>query len=316
MPFLCAVLILVLGAVGLLRAREYLALPAELCDLPDASGEARLRAGGDEEANLRRVLAELEARVLGQRALCRLPPPPPTPPRACNVAVESDGSNPMRLRHDLGAAPGRVRIAFDMEAIPDRMDVVYRGRVVASTGRAVAQGGALEFDWSPEAGDTVVEIVVTGTENLTSWRYRISCPVVPTPPPVVQRPAPPPPPADDRMRIPERPADMAFAQGCWRTDPFQHSPVHAPGVSTYCFDAEGRGSLTFRRAGMTCRAPARLTRNPDGTLSIVDADTTCSDGSAWFADRLICRPGAGGVAVCSGVSVGTRWNVNLHREGR
>ncbi len=48
-----------------------------------------------------------------------------------------------------------------------------------------------------------------------------------------------------------------------------------------------------------------------------DSDTTCNDGSHWFADRLICQRGAGDIAQCSGNSRGTygpvNWVVNLHK---
>src|SRR5690606_20806128 len=41
------------------------------------------------------------------------------------------------------------------------------------------------------------------------------------------------------MRIPggdPNARSLAFAKGCWRTDPFQHSPQQRPGISQYCFD--------------------------------------------------------------------------------
>ncbi len=143
----------------------------------------------------------------------------------------------------------------------------------------------------------------------------------PTAPP---RPVPPPPPEpdtappDDRLRIPEdvdRTRDLTFLAGCWRTDPFRHSPAQgSPGTSTYCFDAEGRGSLTFRRSGIACTAPAHVEILPGGRLRIWDANTVCNDGTLWFQDRLDCAGAGGGVAQCSGESDGdVRWVVNLHR---
>jgi hypothetical protein len=126
------------------------------------------------------------------------------------------------------------------------------------------------------------------------------------------------------MRMPDRPSnDLSFLEGCWRTDPFRHSPNQGePGVSNYCFDRDGRGTLTFRRSDRSCRAPAQARYGPDGSLRIVDSDTRCSDGSPWAADRLDCRPTANGVAACSGNSrepgsgAPTHWTVNLHRTGR
>ena len=151
-------------------------------------------------------------------------------------------------------------------------------------------------------------------------------PAIPVPPTVPERqalPATPDPPAaappeDDRLRIPDdigRTGDLGFLAGCWRTDPFRHWRIQpSPGISTYCFDANGRGSLTFRRDRLVCEAPARVEVLPGGRLRIWDADTTCNDGSDWYQDRLDCTAAGDGVARCSGESsFNNRWTVNLHR---
>lgn len=146
----------------------------------------------------------------------------------------------------------------------------------------------------------------------------------PKPPVVVERkPDPPPPskpPDDGRLRLPKAPTtDLSFLQGCWRTDPFRHhSQQPSPGISEYCFDANGRGSFVFRRGNMTCRTAAQG-RYEGTVLRLRDADTTCSDGTTWFQDRLDCTVGADSVAVCRGeASSGlfgglNRWSVSLHR---
>jgi hypothetical protein len=142
------------------------------------------------------------------------------------------------------------------------------------------------------------------------------------PPPPAPAPAPPqsPPhsPNDNRLRLPNGPtSDYSFMQGCWRTDPFRHEAIQSmPGVSSYCFDASGRGQLEWRRGRTACRTRAQA--QFDGpTLMLRDADTTCNDGSRWYADRLICQRGADNVAQCSGSSRGaygpTSWTVNLHK---
>lgn len=146
----------------------------------------------------------------------------------------------------------------------------------------------------------------------------------PKPPQVVEKkpdpPPPPKPPDDGRLRLPKAPTtDLSFLQGCWRTDPFRHHAQQSgPGVSEYCFDANGRGSFVFRRGGMTCRTAAQG-RYEGTVLRLRDADTTCSDGTTWYQDRLDCTVGADSVAVCRGeASSGlfgglNRWTVNLHR---
>lgn len=150
----------------------------------------------------------------------------------------------------------------------------------------------------------------------------------PKPPPQVAtiapppKPAPPPPqpqrPSDGRMRLPAGPTnDFSFMKGCWRTDPFKHERSQLqPGVSSYCFDAYGNGNLEWRRGRTACRTRARAQFN-GSDLALRDADTTCNDGSHWYADQLVCRRGNDNVADCYGRSNGAfgpvSWIVNLHR---
>ena len=120
------------------------------------------------------------------------------------------------------------------------------------------------------------------------------------------------------MRMPAGPTnDYSFMQGCWRTDPFKHERVQTQaGVSSYCFDANGNGQLEWRRGRTACRTRARAQFN-GSRLALRDSDTTCNDGSHWYADQLVCRRGADNVADCYGRSRGpqgpTSWIVNLHR---
>ena len=137
------------------------------------------------------------------------------------------------------------------------------------------------------------------------------------PPP---RPAPPPQrnPYDNRLRLPPAPTnDYSFMAGCWRTDPFRHEVVQMqPGISSYCFDASGNGELEWRRGRTACRTRARA-RFEGPVLRVRDTDTTCNDGSHWYADQLVCHRGADDVAQCSGASQGAfgpvSWTVNLHK---
>jgi hypothetical protein len=155
---------------------------------------------------------------------------------------------------------------------------------------------------------------------------------VPKPPPQVAAipqpkpaPAPPPPaptprprPPDGLMRMPAGPTnDYSFMQGCWRTDRFKHETNQMEfGVSSYCFDANGNGSLEWRRGRTACRTRARAQFNGP-SLALRDSDSTCNDGSHWYADQLVCQRGADGVADCIGRSQGrsgpVSWRVNLHK---
>jgi len=135
----------------------------------------------------------------------------------------------------------------------------------------------------------------------------------PAPPPQPQRN-----PYDNRLRLPSGPTnDYSFMAGCWRTDPFRHETVQMqPGISSYCFDASGNGQLEWRRGRTACRTRAQA-RFEGAILRLRDGDTTCNDGSRWYADQLVCRRGADDVAQCSGTSHGSfgpvSWTVNLHK---
>jgi hypothetical protein len=140
----------------------------------------------------------------------------------------------------------------------------------------------------------------------------------PKPPPAPKPEAPRPAPNDGRLRLPTAPTgDYSFMQGCWRTDPFRHETIQSqPGISSYCFDSSGYGQLEWRRGRTACRTRAQA-RFEGSTLRLRDSDTTCNDGSHWYADQLVCQRGADNVAQCSGTSRGAfgpaAWQVNLHR---
>ena len=125
-------------------------------------------------------------------------------------------------------------------------------------------------------------------------------------------------PGDDRLRLPAPTNNMSFLAGCWRTDPFRHERnQQQPGVSSYCFDANGNGQLEWRRGRTACRTRAQG-RFEGAVLRLRDADTPCNDGSRWYADQLTCQRGADDVAQCSGSSRGGSFGPvtgtdNLHK---
>jgi len=119
-------------------------------------------------------------------------PPPPVPPapaprpppntQPCNVETQSGGAGITNTRHYLGPQQGRVRLNYNTLQAPDRIVVIYKGRVLAQTRGFVPGIGAFEFDWNPPpnapAGDYVVNVEVTGTPGVatTIWRYNLGCP--------------------------------------------------------------------------------------------------------------------------------------------
>jgi len=113
------------------------------------------------------------------------PPPAPRPPpntQPCNVETQSGGAGITDTKHYLGPRPGRVRLNYDTQRLPDRIVVIHKGRVLAQTRGFVSGTGAIEFDWNPSpnapASEYVVNVEVTGTpgSNRTIWRYNLGCP--------------------------------------------------------------------------------------------------------------------------------------------
>lgn len=113
------------------------------------------------------------------------PPPPPQPERPpqpppgtepCNVDTQSGGAGETRTRHFLGPTPGPVSLDYDTQTVPDRIEIRYRGRVIASTPGMVSGRGRIGFNWQPQGNDYVVEVVVIGPFSNTRWRYRLNCP--------------------------------------------------------------------------------------------------------------------------------------------
>lgn len=105
----------------------------------------------------------------------------------CNTHNESGGEGITTNKHYLGNKPGIVRIQYDMQYIPDKLEIFYEGKRVTSTheipynidgfvGGNFQSGccGTLEFNYKPNQ-DNYCIIKVTGSDR-TIWEYQINCP--------------------------------------------------------------------------------------------------------------------------------------------
>ena len=169
--------------------------PAQLAAL-----SALLAEEGREQA-LTADLAALEIELARKRLACPIarlpPPPPPAPPRRetrappppppqrpadakpCDEETQSGGRGITRTRHYLGPTPGRVTLRYNTLIEPDHIEVLYRGRQLATTWIPVSGRGTLSFDWRPTGAGPeayTVEVVVTGFGLSTRWRYTLGCP--------------------------------------------------------------------------------------------------------------------------------------------
>jgi hypothetical protein len=105
----------------------------------------------------------------------------------CNTQSKSGGAGVTEIVHELGNKEGTVVILYNMEYLPDKLEVFHNNKRVASTfeidgnqdgyvGEDNAAGccGVLTFYYTPDK-DTKSIIRVTGTGN-TVWEYLIHCP--------------------------------------------------------------------------------------------------------------------------------------------
>jgi hypothetical protein len=93
---------------------------------------------------------------------------------------------------DLGDKPGRAGFSYEMYTIPDRLDIRYNGKWVASTGTLfnnntllpncngasdgfVSGTGTLEFDYDPSVS-RFVEVYISGCNAGTEWVVSPICP--------------------------------------------------------------------------------------------------------------------------------------------
>lgn len=105
----------------------------------------------------------------------------------CNSTNDSGGEGLTSNIHYLGEMDGLVNITFDMQNVPDKLEVFYEEKLVASThnipgnddgfvGGSLSSGccGKLSFDYKKNKDDFCT-VVITGNLQ-TFWNYSISCP--------------------------------------------------------------------------------------------------------------------------------------------
>ena len=114
-------------------------------------------------------------------------PEPPKKAQNCNSFVQS-GADGIDIQYvTLGTKSGRVVITYDMANEPDKLEVYYEGKRVASTfeiggnrngfvggDNSAGSTGRLIFNFTYNKED-FVKVVLTGGTG-TSWNYKISCP--------------------------------------------------------------------------------------------------------------------------------------------
>jgi hypothetical protein len=109
--------------------------------------------------------------------------------KPCNVQTISGGEGTTVTIHTLGENSGRVKLSYDMQDIPDRLEVFYQSKLIASTYDIVGNNDGFVGDNLNSGGgqstiifffnkdvDDFITVVVEGSKQDTSWDYVISCP--------------------------------------------------------------------------------------------------------------------------------------------
>lgn len=114
-----------------------------------------------------------------------------------------------------------------------------------------------------------------------------------------------PPAPDSELRLPADTDDLAFLDGCWKSDAGLHSfPERLPFHYVYCFSGgTGAARVLLEETGRdgtparTCTTAGTATIE-DGILVIVDDGPKCDRGPDFVPVKIECMPGEGGTADC------------------
>ena len=95
----------------------------------------------------------------------------------CDATTKSGGQGETTTLHELGTNSGTVVIEYDMQVIPDEINVYYDNVVVASSNGLVTYKNTLKFKYTAVAGKPTYCIVkISAPDNQTSWEYLLNCP--------------------------------------------------------------------------------------------------------------------------------------------
>jgi hypothetical protein len=96
----------------------------------------------------------------------------------CNSGpTKSGGQGVTENQHSLGSVSGKVIINYDMINQPDQIDIIYNGKIVASSGKLVSGASAVVWNYYVKPGDpTFCTVRISAPEEGTAWSYTVGCP--------------------------------------------------------------------------------------------------------------------------------------------
>ncbi|MFN8557611.1 MAG: VWA domain-containing protein, partial [Dehalococcoidia bacterium] len=92
------------------------------------------------------------------------------PPARCNDATNSGGAGITTRVYDMGTNAGTFRFDYETFTIPDRIDIVYEGGTIFTTGGFVGENRTVSVTFGP-GRSTQITLTVTGnlTDTSTEW---------------------------------------------------------------------------------------------------------------------------------------------------
>jgi hypothetical protein len=89
----------------------------------------------------------------------------------------SGGQGYTENHHELGSSGGIVTVNYDMQNVPDQIDVLYNGTLVASSKSLISGEGSLSWRYNPiKGGPTYCIVRISAPEDGTVWTYNLGCP--------------------------------------------------------------------------------------------------------------------------------------------
>jgi hypothetical protein len=133
---------------------------------------------GDQVAEINRNIDSCCACSVITQPIVTNPITQPKETKPCDYNESKEGGKGVTTNfHSLGSTPGQVTITYQMQNLPDRIDVYYDDVLVASTNNYVKGGGTLSFYYPAENGKpTFCKIVLSAPNDGTAWSYKIGCP--------------------------------------------------------------------------------------------------------------------------------------------
>lgn len=95
--------------------------------------------------------------------------------KLCDQEQVSGGQQGDSREIQLTSNEGKIRINYDMYAVPDKLRVSYEGKNLVDTG-FVSNTNSIEVPFKGNSGRVKVEVIGNETVSTTQWKYTLYCP--------------------------------------------------------------------------------------------------------------------------------------------